>query len=86
MVHTPSILHLPPFNTSHASSTQLAQPPLTSRSSLPPKQAQTPQQRRANNQFARAEEKKRGKPQGEAPQKQKPTKAPISQTWVCTSS
>ncbi|RMY95995.1 hypothetical protein D0864_05235 [Hortaea werneckii] len=45
--------------------------------------AQTPQQRRANNTFAKAEERKRGKPQGEVQRKEKPTKAPISKTWVC---
>ncbi|GAB1737698.1 hypothetical protein D0862_07770 [Hortaea werneckii] len=44
--------------------------------------AQTPQQRRANNTFAKAEERKRGKPQGEVLRKEKPTKAPISKTWV----
>ncbi|RMX90663.1 hypothetical protein D0867_15277 [Hortaea werneckii] len=46
-------------------------------------QAQTPQQRRANNTFAKAEERKRGKPQGEVLRKEKPAKAPISKTWVC---
>ncbi|RMY81634.1 hypothetical protein D0861_08238 [Hortaea werneckii] len=45
--------------------------------------AQTPQQRRANNTFAKAEERKRGKPQGEVQRNEKPTKAPISKTWVC---
>ncbi|RMY41331.1 hypothetical protein D0865_12310 [Hortaea werneckii] len=45
--------------------------------------AQTPQQRRANNTFAKAEERKRGKPQGEVLRKEKPAKAPISKTWVC---
>ncbi|KAI6893400.1 hypothetical protein KC318_g12620 [Hortaea werneckii] len=45
-------------------------------------QAQTPQQRRANNTFAKAEERKRGKPQGEVLRKEKPAKAPISKTWV----
>ncbi|RMY50408.1 hypothetical protein D0864_06342 [Hortaea werneckii] len=44
---------------------------------------QTPQQRRANNTFAKAEERKRGKPQGEVQRKEKPAKAPISKTWVC---
>ncbi|KAK4996549.1 hypothetical protein LTR66_003853 [Elasticomyces elasticus] len=44
-------------------------------------QAQTPQQRRANEAFARSEAQKRGKPPT-AVKKEKPQKAPISRAWV----
>jgi hypothetical protein len=48
-------------------------------------QAQTPQQRKANLAYARAQEAKMGKPQSEIKKKEKGQKAPISRTWVCTS-
>ncbi|KAF4555301.1 Hypothetical protein D9617_2g052550 [Elsinoe fawcettii] len=44
--------------------------------------AQTPQQRRANEAFAKAEANKRGKPEGTLKKKQAPQKSPISQFWV----
>ncbi|KAK8216775.1 hypothetical protein M8818_001738 [Zalaria obscura] len=45
--------------------------------------AQTPQQRRANEAFAKAEANKRGKPQSvTASKKQAPQKSPISKGWV----
>ncbi|KAF2222089.1 hypothetical protein BDZ85DRAFT_220753 [Elsinoe ampelina] len=44
--------------------------------------AQTPQQRRANEAFAKAEASKRGKPEGAIKQKRAPQKSPISQGWV----
>lgn len=48
-------------------------------------QAQTPQQRRANEAFARAESAKRGKPQSEIKKKaEKKEKPPISKGWLCT--
>ncbi|KAH9844471.1 Endoplasmic reticulum, stress-associated Ramp4 [Teratosphaeria destructans] len=41
--------------------------------------AQTPQQRRANEQFAKSEAAKRGKPQAQIKKKsEKPAKAPVS--------
>ncbi|KZF26910.1 hypothetical protein L228DRAFT_21580 [Xylona heveae TC161] len=43
--------------------------------------AQTPQQRRANEKYARQEAAKRGKPETVV-KKQKKEKAPISATWV----
>ncbi|TKA72305.1 hypothetical protein B0A55_07157 [Friedmanniomyces simplex] len=45
--------------------------------------AQTPQQRRANAQFAKAEETKRGKPAAAIKKKsEKVEKAPISKGWL----
>lgn len=44
--------------------------------------AQTPQQRRANEAYARAEANKRGKPQSEVKRKEKPQKSPISPVWL----
>ncbi|EME80251.1 uncharacterized protein MYCFIDRAFT_32043 [Pseudocercospora fijiensis CIRAD86] len=44
--------------------------------------AQTPQQRRANAQFAREQEKKMGKPMSALPKKEKPQKAPINRWWL----
>ncbi|KAK5122420.1 hypothetical protein LTR85_004004 [Meristemomyces frigidus] len=45
--------------------------------------AQTPQQRRANEQFARAENAKRGKPQSDIKKKnEKPQKPPIPMSYV----
>ncbi|KAL2350712.1 hypothetical protein BJ546DRAFT_810067, partial [Cryomyces antarcticus] len=44
-------------------------------------QAQTPQQRRANEAFAKSEASKRGKPQS-AVKKQEKQKSPISKGWV----
>jgi hypothetical protein len=45
-------------------------------------QAQTPQQRKANMAYARAQEQKMGKPQSQV-KKDKPQKPPISRMWVC---
>ncbi|KAK1061829.1 hypothetical protein LTR12_006369 [Friedmanniomyces endolithicus] len=49
--------------------------------------AQTPQQRRANAQFAKSEEAKRGKPISALKKKtsEKVDKAPISKGWMCMS-
>lgn len=47
-------------------------------------QAQTPQQRRANEQFAKTESAKRGKPVSAIKKKEKPEKAPINKIWLCT--
>lgn len=46
--------------------------------------AQTPQQRKANERFARFEAARRGKPENEikARTKTKDAKSPISKTWV----
>ncbi|KAK6392122.1 hypothetical protein LTR65_003894 [Meristemomyces frigidus] len=44
--------------------------------------AQTPQQRRANEQFARAENAKRGKPQTTIKKKEKPQRASIPTSLV----
>jgi hypothetical protein len=44
-------------------------------------QAQTPQQRKANQKFAKAEEEKRGKPQANL-KKKVAEKSPISVTWL----
>ncbi|KAK4561094.1 hypothetical protein LTR86_005049 [Recurvomyces mirabilis] len=44
--------------------------------------AQTPQQRRANAQFAKAEESKRGKPVSSIKKEKKVEKAPIPKIWV----
>ncbi|PSK55241.1 putative ribosome associated membrane protein RAMP4 [Elsinoe australis] len=44
--------------------------------------AQTPQQRRANEAFAKAEANKRGRPEGALKKKEKPQKSPISPFWV----
>ncbi|GAB7345348.1 hypothetical protein MBLNU457_3700t1 [Dothideomycetes sp. NU457] len=45
--------------------------------------AQTPQQRRANEAFAKSEARKRGKPQPEiTTKKQAPQKSPISPVWL----
>ncbi|KAL1998563.1 hypothetical protein VTN02DRAFT_5961 [Thermoascus thermophilus] len=43
--------------------------------------AQTPQQRMANEKYARHEAAKRGKPESSVKQKQKP-KSPVSTGWV----
>ncbi|USP79944.1 hypothetical protein yc1106_07218 [Curvularia clavata] len=49
--------------------------------------AQTPQQRQANMRFAKAQEKKMGKPDSNTPvvKKQGPQKSPISKAWISTS-
>ena len=47
-------------------------------------QAQTPQQRKANERYARQESAKRGKPESAVKQKQK-FKAPISSFWIGSS-
>jgi hypothetical protein len=44
-------------------------------------QAQTPQQRKANQKFAKAEEEKRGKPQSNL-KKKVAEKSPISGMWL----
>ncbi|CAD0022794.1 unnamed protein product [Aureobasidium pullulans] len=44
---------------------------------------QTPQQRRANEAFAKKQEVKRGKPEPVI-QKKVPQKSPISKFWLCT--
>ncbi|KAF2157767.1 hypothetical protein K461DRAFT_273995 [Myriangium duriaei CBS 260.36] len=44
--------------------------------------AQTPQQRRANEAYAKSEANKRGKPVTDVKKKQKPEKSPISPVWV----
>ncbi|EUC33214.1 hypothetical protein COCVIDRAFT_38609 [Bipolaris victoriae FI3] len=46
--------------------------------------AQTPQQRQANMRFAKAQEKKMGKPESNVPvvKKQGPQKSPISKPWI----
>lgn len=57
----------------------------------PPKQVQTPQQRRANEAYAKSEAAKRGKPQTEVErimEKKKASKAgaqksPVSKVWLC---
>ncbi|MCJ1241126.1 hypothetical protein MMC14_009130 [Varicellaria rhodocarpa] len=46
-----------------------------------PAQAQTPQQRKANERYARQESSKRGKPESAIKQKQK-FKPPISPVWI----
>jgi hypothetical protein len=43
---------------------------------------QTPQQRRANEAFARRQENKMGKPLPAVVKKQAPAKSPISRVWV----
>ncbi|KAH7077150.1 hypothetical protein FB567DRAFT_143490 [Paraphoma chrysanthemicola] len=43
--------------------------------------AQTPQQRQANMRFAKAQEKKMGKPE-QIIKKQGPQKSPISKVWI----
>ncbi|KAF2034772.1 hypothetical protein EK21DRAFT_97400 [Setomelanomma holmii] len=43
--------------------------------------AQTPQQRQANMRFAKAQEKKMGKPE-QAIKKREPQKSPISKIWI----
>jgi hypothetical protein len=49
------------------------------------KQAQTPQQRQANMRFAKAQEKKMGRPEGEVNvKKREPQKSPISKVWIST--
>lgn len=49
-------------------------------------QAQTPQQRQANMRFAKAQEKKMGKPEGPQIVKPRgPQKSPISKIWISTS-
>ena len=45
-------------------------------------QTQTPQQRRANARFAKAEEDKRGKPQSLLKNKKEVQKSPISTGWI----
>lgn len=49
-------------------------------------QAQTPQQRQANMRFAKAQEKKMGKPESTEPvvKKRAPQKSPISRFWIST--
>lgn len=44
-------------------------------------QAQTPQQRRANDKYARQESTKRGKPEAVAKRKEK-SSSPISPVWI----
>lgn len=49
------------------------------------KQAQTPQQRQANMRFAKAQEKKMGKPEAPVVVKPRgPQKSPISKGWIGT--
>ncbi|KAH7072867.1 hypothetical protein BKA63DRAFT_52770 [Paraphoma chrysanthemicola] len=43
--------------------------------------AQTPQQRQANMRFAKAQEKKMGKPE-QIIKKREPQKSPISKIWI----
>lgn len=45
-------------------------------------QAQTPQQRQANERFAKAQEKKMGKPETTLLKKREPQKSPISKVWI----
>lgn len=48
-------------------------------------QAQTPQQRQANARYAKAQEKKMGKPESaQAVKPRGPQKSPISKTWIST--
>ncbi|KAK3048119.1 hypothetical protein LTR09_010458 [Extremus antarcticus] len=44
--------------------------------------AQTPQQRKANLAYARAQEQKMGKPPSAVKKVEKPQKAPISKIWI----
>ncbi|KAH8726353.1 hypothetical protein GQ44DRAFT_706161 [Phaeosphaeriaceae sp. PMI808] len=44
--------------------------------------AQTPQQRQANMRFAKAQEKKMGKPETVVVEKRGPQKSPISKIWI----
>ncbi|KAF1845813.1 uncharacterized protein K460DRAFT_406047 [Cucurbitaria berberidis CBS 394.84] len=44
--------------------------------------AQTPQQRQANMRFAKAQEKKMGRPEQIITKKQGPQKSPISKIWI----
>lgn len=46
-------------------------------------QVQTPQQRRANEAFAKKQETKRGKPEPVI-KKTAPQKSPVSKFWLCT--
>jgi hypothetical protein len=48
------------------------------------RQAQTPQQRQANMRFAKAQEKKMGKPEAPVVVKRGPQKSPISKIWIST--
>ena len=50
---------------------------------LAKKQVQTPQQRRANEAFAKKQETKRGKPEPVV-KKTVPQKSPVSKFWLCT--
>jgi hypothetical protein len=47
-------------------------------------QAQTPQQRQANARFAKAQEKKMGKPEQVVKKSFGPQKSPIGKTWIST--
>ncbi|KAJ4983861.1 hypothetical protein SVAN01_10665 [Stagonosporopsis vannaccii] len=63
-----------------------AAPPTQTPLLTPPLQAQTPQQRQANMRFAKAQEKKMGKPEGPAIVKPRgPQKSPISKGWISMS-
>ncbi|KAF1832901.1 hypothetical protein BDW02DRAFT_570601 [Decorospora gaudefroyi] len=44
--------------------------------------AQTPQQRQANMRFAKAQEKKMGKPESPVLKKREPQKSPIGRIWI----
>ncbi|KAF1942679.1 hypothetical protein EJ02DRAFT_344724, partial [Clathrospora elynae] len=44
--------------------------------------AQTPQQRQANMRFAKAQEKKMGKPDQPIVKKREPQRSPISKLWI----
>jgi len=48
-------------------------------------QAQTPQQRQANMRFAKAQEKKMGRPEQAVVKKRDPQKSPISKGWISMS-
>ncbi len=71
---TPSSLPLPP---------SLSEPLAHSLTCV--SQAQTPQQRKANLAYARAQEQKMGKPPSAVKKVEKPQKAPISKIWICKS-
>lgn len=88
-LHNPTPIHQ--INTTPAQPT--LQPNPQTHSLTPPlstKQVQTPQQRRANEAFAKSEAAKRGKPQTEIErlaEKKKAAKAqqksPVSKVWLC---
>ena len=57
-------------------------PPSKNTPTYPTFQAQTPQQRRANEKFAKNEAAKRGKPEAQIKKKNTKFEPPISKVWV----